>query len=53
VNLLWIVIFLSDYSNVWVAPEANKWRGYLSESRPFSETLRAAFNWDSRIRPSP
>lgn len=45
-NLLWIIVFLSDYSNVWVQPEVNGWRGYLAGMRGAWNTIRAAMNWE-------
>jgi hypothetical protein len=45
VNLIWIAFMLSDYTTVWVAPEANTWRGYLSADRPAAERYRQAFDW--------
>src|SRR5688572_7627991 len=47
INLVWIVLFLSDYTNVWVAPEAIVWRAELSANRTLGETVRFAFNWSA------
>src|SRR5688572_4280485 len=44
-TLIWIAFFLSDYTNVWVAPEANTWREHLGAPRSLAETFLQAFNW--------
>src|SRR5688572_33485591 len=36
-TLIWIAFFLSDYTNVWVAPEANTWREHLGAPRRSEE----------------
>src|ERR1051325_8787216 len=44
-NFLWIAFFLSDYSNVWVQPEVNAWRSFLSESYTVRGAFQMALNW--------